>query len=135
MATYLLLSSKDSCRYKGVYMSTRLFVNLSQAYIPLYLQESLELHSKYVAIVPLVMYSSSFVTSAFMKILNHKAGRKISYSLGGLVGLAAAAWGFYGGDEHGKADIFFKNYGIFFAAAMYGLAGSAVLITSLSLTA
>ena len=33
----------------GVYMSTRLFVNLSQAYLPLYLQESLQLHSKYVS--------------------------------------------------------------------------------------
>ena len=34
----------------GVYMSTRLFVNLSQAYLPLYLQESLQLHSKYVSL-------------------------------------------------------------------------------------
>ena len=34
----------------GVYMSTRLFVNLSQAYLPLYLQESLQLQSKYVSI-------------------------------------------------------------------------------------
>ena len=38
----------------GVYMSTRLFVNLSQAYLPLYLQESLELRSTYVATIPLV---------------------------------------------------------------------------------
>jgi len=119
----------------GVYMSTRLFVNLSQAYIPLYLQESLELHSKFVAIVPLVMYCSSFVTSGFMKALNHKAGRKLSFSLGGIVAIAAASWVYYGGDEQGKADEFFKHYGIFFAAAMFGAAGSAVLITSLSLTA
>lgn len=119
----------------GVYMSTRLFVNLSQAYIPLYLQESLQLHSKFVAIVPLVMYCASFVTSGFMKVLNHKAGRKISFSLGAVVGLAAAGWVYYGGDEHGKADEFFKHYGIFFAAVLFGSAGSAVLITSLSLTA
>ena len=98
-------------------------------------QESLELPSQYVAIVPLVMYSSSFVTSGFMKVLNHKAGRKISYSLGAVVGLGAATWVFFGGDDNGKALEFFKQYGIFFAAAMYGAAGSAVLITSLSLTA
>jgi len=120
----------------GVYMSTRLFVNLSQAYIPLYLQESLELDSKYVAIVPLVMYCSSFVTSGFMKVLNHKAGRKMSYTLGAVVGMVAAGWVYYGGeDEHGGAYKFFKQYGIFFAGAMFGAAGSAVLITSLSLTA
>ena len=44
-------------------------------------------------------------------------------------------WVYFGGDEHGKADEFFKHYGIFFAAVMFGTAGSAVLITSLSLTA
>ena len=70
----------------GVYMSTRLFVNLSQAYLPLYLQESLELRSTYVATIPLVMYSSSFVVSRLMKVLNNKAGRKISYILGALIG-------------------------------------------------
>ena len=87
------------------------------------------------AIVPLVMYCASFIASGFMKVLNHKAGRKISYSLGAVVGLAAAGWVYYGGDEHGKADEFFKHYGIFFAAILFGSAGSAVLITSLSLTA
>ena len=53
----------------AVYMATRLFVNLSQAYIPLYLQESLELESKFVAIIPLVMYCSGFVTSFGMKVI------------------------------------------------------------------
>jgi len=119
----------------GVYMCTRLFVNLSQAYLPLYIQESLQMESKYVAIIPLVMYCSGFVTSFLMKRLNRKAGRKVTYLLGSLVGMASAAWVFFGGDRQGEADVFFKTYGIFFAAALYGLAGSTVLITSLSLTA
>ena len=67
-------------------MSTRLFVNLSQAYLPLYLQESLELRSTYVATIPLVMYSSSFMVSRVMKFLNNKAGRKLSYLIGAIVG-------------------------------------------------
>ena len=41
------------------------------------LQESLELESTYVAIIPLVMYSSSFVASFGIKFLNRKAGRKV----------------------------------------------------------
>ena len=52
-----------------------------------------------------------------------------------MVGFSACVWVYYGGDEHGKADEFFKHYGIFFATVMFGAAGSAVLITSLSLTA
>ena len=86
----------------GVYMSTRLFVNLSQAYLPLYLQESLQLQSTYVAIVPLVMYTSSFVVSRMMKFLNNKAGRKMSFVFGSLIGLAACIWVFYGGDDQVK---------------------------------
>ena len=119
----------------GVYMSTRLFVNLSQAYLPLYLQESLELDSTYVAIIPLVMYSTSFIVSRIMKLLNRQVGRKVSFLLGAIIGLIACTWVFYGADETSKKLDFFLQYGIFFAAALFGAAGSAVLISSLSLTA
>ena len=101
------------------------------------------------------MYTASFVTSFLMKFLNNKAGRKLSFLFGTTVGkslvwikppmpsyrslfppgFGACVWVYFGGDEHGKADEFFKHSGIFFAAAMFGSAGSAVLITSLSLTA
>ena len=50
------------------------------------------------------------------------------------LGLSACLWVYYGADEHAKDD-FFRQYGIFFAAVLFGAAGSAVLITSLSLTA
>ena len=119
----------------GVYMSTRLFVNLSQAYLPLYLQESLELKSTYVAIIPLVMYCSSFVISRLMKFLNRTAGRKSSFLLGAVIGLGACVWVYYGESETGKKMDFFRTYGIFFPAILFGAAGSTVLITSLSLTA
>jgi len=115
-----------------VYMGTRLFVNLSQAYIPIYLQDSLETQSKYVAIIPLVMYSSGFFTSFIMKVLNRKAGRKVSYLLGAVLGLVVATWIDWGDTLNYD---WFKAYGIFIAAAMYGAAGAAMLITSLSLTA
>ena len=39
-----------------------------------------------VAIVPLVMYTASFVTSFLMKYLNNKAGRKMSFLFGTIVG-------------------------------------------------
>ena len=41
---------------------------------------------------------------------------------------------YYGADEYAKHD-FFRQYGIFIAAVLFGAAGSTVLITSLSLTA
>jgi hypothetical protein len=61
-----------------VYMATRLFVNLSQVYIPLYLHESLNMGAESLAVVPLVMYLASFAVSFLVKILNKKCGRKVS---------------------------------------------------------
>merc|ERR1719229_677126 len=72
----------------GIYMSTRLFVNLSQAYIPLYLQITLELHSSYVATVPLVMFLLGFATSTCMKYVNKSVGRKVTFIFGCLIGIA-----------------------------------------------
>jgi len=117
-----------------IYMSTRLFVNLSQAYMPLYIQESLQLETVYIAIIPLVMFSAGFVTSFLMKFINRKAGRKATYLLGAAIGLAAAIWVFYGAGD-GVPGLFFRKYGIFCAAVLFGAGGSTVLVTSLSLTA
>jgi hypothetical protein len=61
-----------------VYMATRLFVNLSQVYIPLYLHESLSMGAESLAVIPLVMFLASFGMSLFVKILNKKCGRKVS---------------------------------------------------------
>lgn len=114
-----------------LYMSTRLFVNLSQAYMPLFIQESLELQNIYIAIIPLVMYSSGFLTSFIMKWLNRKAGRKVTYLLGALLAMATVLWVFCGAED----QPFFPIYGIFCVAAMFGAAGSTILVSSLALTA
>ena len=70
-----------------VYMSTRTFVNISQAYIPLYLQTTLRMEAKYIAIVPLTMFLSGFVISFTMKKVNDILGRKVTFIIGGVVGM------------------------------------------------
>jgi hypothetical protein len=61
-----------------VYMATRLFVNLSQVYIPLYLHESLNMSAESLAVIPLVMFLASFTMSLLVKGMNKKCGRKVS---------------------------------------------------------
>ena len=39
-----------------IYMSSRFFNNISQSYLPLFLQMTLKLHASYIATVPLVMF-------------------------------------------------------------------------------
>ncbi len=115
----------------GVYMTTRLFVNLSQAYVPLYLQITLQLHSTYVATIPLVMFLSGFATSTLMKFVNRIVGRKITFVAGCLVGAAACVWIRFGC----RQDTSFTGYEIYLIAVLIGAGGSTMLITSLSLTA
>jgi hypothetical protein len=59
-----------------------------------------------------------------------KVGRKVTYLLGSLLALATVLWVYFG-----AGDPLFASYGIFCVAAMFGAAGSTVLVSSLALTA
>ncbi|KAK8733070.1 hypothetical protein OTU49_006743 [Cherax quadricarinatus] len=112
-----------------LYMGTRLFCNLSQAYVPIYIQDSLQLPQDSVAYIPLVMYVSGFLTSTIMKALNKYIGRKASFILGCIIGGGAciAVW-------FGRGDLY-KQYLLYGVAALLGAGGSIMLVTSLSFTA
>ena len=114
-----------------IYMSTRLFVNLSQAYIPLYVQVSLQLEAKYVATIPLTMFLAGFVTSFLMKKMNDKFGRKATFIIGSVLGIAGCFWIQFGCDA---MDPNVKYY-IYCVAVLIGIGGSTMLVTSLALTA
>ncbi|XP_067003209.2 major facilitator superfamily domain-containing protein 12 [Anabrus simplex] len=113
----------------AVYMATRLFVNLSQVYIPLYLHESLGMGAESLAVIPLVMFISSFVMSLTIKILNKKFGRKVTYVLGALLGITACIWVKFGSGDN------FSTYEIYAVAVLLGAGGSLMLVTSLGITA
>ncbi|XP_067134435.1 major facilitator superfamily domain-containing protein 12-like [Centruroides vittatus] len=111
-----------------LYMSTRLYNNLSQAYIPLYLQDSLQLPRESIAIIPLVVYVSGFVSSFFMKYLSSKIGKKTTYFVGCILALIACVWLYFGeGDD-------FRYREIFGVSSLIGIAGCTMLILSLSIT-
>ena len=82
-----------------IYMSTRLFVNISQAYIPLYIQHTLSLKPVSIAGIPLIMFLSGFVVSLINKPITRLIGRKWSMALGCTIGLAGSVW-----VEFGTAD-------------------------------
>lgn len=58
-------------------MMTRLFVNLSQIYLPLWLQDNLALGAASVASTPLALYISGFLASLLIGPLTQFAGRKV----------------------------------------------------------
>ncbi|XP_068236544.1 major facilitator superfamily domain-containing protein 12-like [Palaemon carinicauda] len=112
-----------------LYLATRLYVNLYQVYIPLYVQETLNLGETFIATVPFAMFLAGFLSSVSMKHINKKIGRKRAFTAGCIVGLGGCLWVWLGeGSNYG-------HWGIFAVAALLGIAGSTLLITSLSFTA
>ncbi|XP_046817074.1 major facilitator superfamily domain-containing protein 12-like [Vespa crabro] len=112
-----------------IYMPTRLFVNLLQIYIPLYLHEFLNMPATLLAIIPLTMFISSFLTSLVIEKLNTKLGRKISYCIGVLFGLSGCIW-----IRCGRGYTF-EHYQIYPLSMLLGSAGSIILVTSLGIIA
>lgn len=113
----------------ALYMATRLYVNLYQVYMPLYVQDTLQLNESFVATVPFAINLAGFAGSLIMKEINKKIGRKRTFALGCCVGLAGSVWVWFGSEEY------YKQWGIFLVAALLGIGGSTLLITSLSITA
>ncbi|KAF2359689.1 Major facilitator superfamily domain [Trinorchestia longiramus] len=115
-----------------LYMATRLYVNLYQVYIPLFVQDTICLAKTAVATVPFTMYLAGFVCSLVMKQFNKVVGRKGTFATGCVIGLVGCTWTYAAGPEYAE---YFKVWGIFLVAVLLGSGGSTLLITSLSITA
>ena len=72
-----------------VYMSARLFVNCTQSYIPLYLQDCLKLKAFYVALIPVIMYATGFCVSIAMKPITRYIGLKYAFGFACAIGMAS----------------------------------------------
>lgn len=112
----------------SVYMLSRVFANLVQVYMPLYLQDTLALRETSVAILPLIMCISGFLSSFVIKPLCKLCGRKITYSIGVVVGVLASIWVYFG------QGIAYTSVELYIVAVLYGIATTILIIGSLSIT-
>ncbi|KAK7496875.1 hypothetical protein BaRGS_00011855 [Batillaria attramentaria] len=110
-----------------VYMCTRLFVNISQVYLPMYLTETIHLDKVTIANVPLVCYASSFVIATVLKIVDKKLGRILTYLLGAVFAIGAAVYVYFIPSH--------KIWMVYIAAVIIGAGGALMLVTSLSIVA
>ena len=79
-----------------LYLFSRLFVNVSQAYIPLFLNITLRLPATFVAIVPMVMYVSGIFMAIAIKFLSMRWGIKMASIISCLVGGGGCLWTYWG---------------------------------------
>lgn len=111
-----------------IYMSVRLYVNLSMTYITLYLHDYLHAAKTSVAVFPLIMYVGGFFGSLGIKLLNHRLGRRISLGIGACFGIIASIGIFFG-----EGDVY-SEYLVYGVAVLLGMGGSIMLVTSLAAT-
>lgn len=123
-----LLKSFKVYQVALVYMSSRLFVNLTQVFIPLYLHETLSMPASSLALIPLIMFLGSFLTSLIIEKFNRSTGRKFTYTTGAALGLIACIWIKFGTGSH------FVDESIYIVAILIGSGGSIVLVSSLGIT-
>lgn len=109
-----------------LYMSTRLIVNLSQTYISMYLLNTLGLHKKFIATIPLVMYVSGFLFSFIMKPLSKFIGKGLTYFVGLLLIMAFSYWVLLDVD---------MGETVYVAAVLLGAGSATILVISLAMTA
>ncbi|XP_043197382.1 major facilitator superfamily domain-containing protein 12-like isoform X3 [Amphibalanus amphitrite] len=111
-----------------IYMSVRLYVNLSMTYITLYLHDYLHAPKTSVAVFPLIMYIGGFFGSLGIKLLNHQLGRRISLGIGALLGIVSCLGIFFGEGE------VYSSYLVYGVAVLLGMGGSIMLVTTLAAT-
>ncbi|XP_072219783.1 major facilitator superfamily domain-containing protein 12-like [Leuresthes tenuis] len=109
-----------------LYMSTRLIVNLSQTYISMYLINTLGLPKKFIAIIPLVMYLSGFLSSFIMKPVSRRIGKCLTYFVGLVLIMAFSYWVLL--------DIRMGQQ-VYGAAVLLGAGSATILVISLAMTA
>lgn len=110
-----------------LYMLSRLCINVSQVYFPFYITLTQNYGKKYVAILPMVSYLSSFVVSFVNGIpcLNRLINRKFLFFLGIVCGLGTSVLMLF--------DL--SLWQMYTIAALIGVTQSILLVTSLSITA
>ncbi|KAJ8966997.1 hypothetical protein NQ317_006925 [Molorchus minor] len=123
-----LLTNVTVYQVAFIYMTSRLFVNLTQVFIPLYLHETLNMAASSLALVPLTMFIGSFITSMFIEKINRCCGRKLTYTIGAVIGVAACIWVKFG------SGIDYVNRYIYIVALLFGSGGSIILVSSLGVT-
>ena len=106
-----------------LYCFVRLVVNMIAAYLPFYLQETLQLEKKFISIVPLIQFISGLFVSFGMEFMSNLIGKVATLLLGCGSLIIANLTIQYGGDLS-KAELYVT-------AVTFGAGISTILIQTL----
>ncbi|GMT07700.1 hypothetical protein PENTCL1PPCAC_29874 [Pristionchus entomophagus] len=110
-----------------LYMLSRLYMNISQVYMPFYLTIVQGYNKTFVATIPMVSFISSFFVSTILSIpmFNKRLNKKVLYVFALVVGILNCVW----------MNFELQGWRIYAVAGVLGIAQSILLVTSLDITA
>ncbi|GMT35144.1 hypothetical protein PFISCL1PPCAC_26441 [Pristionchus fissidentatus] len=110
-----------------LYMLSRLYMNVSQVYMPFYLTIVQGYNKTFVATIPMISFISSFCVSTILSIpaFNKRLNKKALYVFALVVGILNCVW----------MNFELKDWRIYSVAAILGISQSILLVTSLDITA
>lgn len=111
-----------------LYMCTRLVVNMSQVYIPMYLTDTLNLSKHYIAMVPLVVYVCGFFGAVLTKPISKFLRNEAIYLIGAFLVLVSCTWAHFLDADAEET----KRY-VFGLAAILGVGTTIILVMCLSM--
>jgi len=112
--------------FNGItYMCTRLVVNISQVYLPMYLQYTLNLARGYIAIIPLVCFISGLFGTIVVRLLSKLLLQEVLYLIGCLFVVGSCVWALY---------LDGSNYQFYGMAILLGIGTSMMLTIALTMT-
>ncbi|XP_015747464.1 PREDICTED: major facilitator superfamily domain-containing protein 12-like [Acropora digitifera] len=110
-----------------VYICARLYVNVSQSYLPLYLTETMRFEMESIAYFPLTVLVTGALASIAVKPMNKNLGSKITFCVGALIAIGASVWFFAQNVDTRSA--------VYATSILMGSGGSIMLVTSFSFIA
>lgn len=111
-----------------IYMCTRLIINMTQVYLPMYITDTLELDKSYIAMIPLICYLSGFFATFPLRSLSKWLGTYVTYLIGSIFIAGCSILFWYNG------IIYDTNTTAIVAAVFLGSGSSFILVSSLALT-
>ncbi|XP_050437782.1 major facilitator superfamily domain-containing protein 12-like [Adelges cooleyi] len=111
-----------------LYMCSRVIVNMTLVFLPMYLIDYLKLEAEKIPLLLLTMFFSSFCMSLLNRRMNVRLGRKYTYSFGVILALCCALWCYVGNGFE------YTHYDVYIVTITIGVASSVLLVTSQGFT-
>ena len=107
------------------YMATRALINIVMVYITFYLIKTLQMEDTLLAVIPCILYVSSFFATLFLGKINKKIGRRKSYLLGAVICIGGSTACFFLDETH--------THYIYPIAVCLGLGTATVMVGGVSM--